>query len=691
MNMSAAAGILCALLAFVPLPTTAHAANPQGTGSHRWTLSTADTAMTIGVDAENHLSIDRLSGPSGWNWTREHSIFPLVSRADVAGVPHTLHWNYRSGSKDSRDGKVTIVFTNADPALELTSTWQARPGPGPIRHTMSIANRSANPVTIYEQESMNVHLAGPASPASVTYINDDGSIPDATGIYHDKLVAGYRKLLPISEKQDFIPYAVVDANGTEGIYIGWEWSVGRLAIAANHAPAGVSFKAGNSDDFKTDLAPGATFAVPPAFIGAYRGDLDDAANSLHKYLYNYSMPATIRKDASYPKVEWNAFAATGQGQGSWKPTEKKYYPLIDEIAPLGFEAVVLDVGWWQGDTKHRPDPPVGDAKYWPSGMLAARDYAHKHGMRFGLYWNGNPSMTTVAGIERREKEAKYLYSKFKIDFYRSDGTDGNVLQTGGYGKGSRAHYPEDQGYWQTKGFYQFLDTMYAEVPNFAYENCSGGGRIKDYGIVKRSFTIQDQDIYHPLDARRAFYDSSYAMHPMQLATLVGSWAAWQASGSVYEFRSASLGAAYWHPDAPNGGNGGPVWSDSQKAEIKKAVTTYKTMIRPLVRTANLYHIFPRPDGKRWDGIEYFDPATKKGAAIIFRPDSAEEHQAIPFQGLASTHQYWVWSEDDSFAPVRKSGADLMRSQLGLHLAKRDSSDILFFQDAALGKPVHSAQ
>ena len=47
--------------------------------------------------------------------------------------------------------------------------------------------------------------------------------------------------------------------------------------------------------------------------------------------------------------------------------------------------------------------------------------------------------------------------------------------------------------------------------------------------------------------------------------------------------------------------------------IKRAVNTYKTKIRPLARTGNLYHVFPRPDDKVWDGVEYFDPAAKKGA------------------------------------------------------------------------------
>ena len=151
-------------------------------------------------------------------------------------------------------------------------------------------------------------------------------------------------------------------------------------------------------------------------------------------------------------------------------------------------------------------------------------------------------MTTTDGRQHRKDDIKYLFEHFQVDYYRSDGTDGNVLQTGAAGPGSRAHHAEDLGYWQTKGFYEVTDWLSANMPDFLYENCSGGGRIKDYGVMKRAIRIQDQDRYYPVDARRAFWDASYALHPMQISTLSGSWAEWQASGSVYEFRSASLGA-----------------------------------------------------------------------------------------------------------------------------------------------------
>jgi hypothetical protein len=659
----------------------------QSKPREKWVLRTDDTRLVVGVSSDQKLCIYELSGPDGWNWTRTPSVFPLLDRVDVAGKQITPAWTFSNGTVDNGDGqKLTIVFTSANPALELRSIWQAHNGPGPVHHSMFIVNKSDKAVTIYEQESLDVHVSGPGKEVSVWTIKDDGSVPDAVGVYHDVLAANFRKNIAFSEDEDYIPFTVIDAGGAQGVYVGWEWSIGRIAISAHNAPAGAHVKAGNSDNFKTDLAAGETFEVPPGFIGAYKGDLDDAANSLHKYLFNHSMPSILREDAGYPKVEWNAFAATGQGQGSWQPTETKYYPLIDDIAPLGFEDVVLDINWWEGDTKHQPHPPVGNSKFWPKGMLSASDYAHQHGMRFGLYWNHNPSMTTLEGIQHREEDAKYLYDKFNVDFYRTDGTNGNVLQTGKPGPGSRAHYAEDVGYWQTKGFYDVIDWLYANVKNYSYENCSGGGRIKDFGVMKRAIKIQDQDRYYPIDSRQAFWDTSYALHPMQIASISGSWADWQATGSVYEFRSASLAAPYWHPDAPNGGNGGPRWSDEQKLQIKHAVETYKTKIRPLVRTANLYHILPRPDDKIWDGMEYFDPVSKKGATYIFRPNNPEDRQVVKLKGLDPKSNYWLSSEEGSVPAHQASGEDLMRTGVAITLPKPFSSDIIFLQDAAMGKP-----
>ena len=153
----------CVALLLAAAVTDAPAAGAAASGAAtRWTLGTADTRLTLGIGADQSLYIYDLSGPDGWNWTAAASRSPCLVgstwRCRVAPK-----WVYHDAVVDGHDGvKLTITFTNAEPAMELKSIWHARPGPGPVRHAMFIANKSGKPVTIYEQESLDVHVAGPA-------------------------------------------------------------------------------------------------------------------------------------------------------------------------------------------------------------------------------------------------------------------------------------------------------------------------------------------------------------------------------------------------------------------------------------------------------------------------------------------------------------------------------------------------
>ena len=135
------------------------------------------------------------------------------------------------------------------------------------------------------------------------------------------------------------------------------------------APDGAYVKAGNGDNFRTDLAAGETFEVPPGFIGAYKGDLDDAANSLHQYWFNHSMPAILRNDAGYPKWDGTPLPRRAKAREAGLRWKAKYYPMIDDIAPLGFEEVVIDVNWWGPEVSLTGDKTRGQKACWPPAIM----------------------------------------------------------------------------------------------------------------------------------------------------------------------------------------------------------------------------------------------------------------------------------------------------------------------------------
>jgi hypothetical protein len=633
-----------------------------------WTLTTDDTRLTLGATAAGELAVRELScSATGANWIATPAAFGLLPHVEVAGQRMTPHVRFVDAAVDESDGqKLTLRFASAAPALEVTSEWHARPGPGPVHHAIHIRNRSTQPVTIGEQPTFDLDLTGAAALWS---FHSDGGTPDPVGVYRRPLAtspAGRRYAVRTAPTGEFIPYVVLESVQRHGVYLGLEWSFGRIetvTLSSGSAPT-VRVRAGNVADLRAELAPGETLAVRPGFIGAYRGDLDDAGNRLRRWLLRYSAPAVLRQDPGYPKVQWNAFGATGKTPGSWDPVEKKYYPLIDDIAPLGFEEVMIDVGWWQGN---EPDSDQAD---WPSGMRKAADYAHQKGLRFGLYWTDNLDMANAAARRQRAERISRLFREYHADSWRSDSTRGAVI---------------GNSFAATRGFYEMVDALARQVPGFQWENCSGGGRIKDFGAMRRAVKIFNSDTYSPLHVRQAFFDSSYAFHPIQIEGHLGSTdGRYRPRGTVgmrYAFRSASLGAPEWFLDAPNGGNGSEPWSQEEKDAVRACVDTYKTKLRPLIREADLYHILPRPDGRNWDGLEYYDPAAGKGVVYLFKPSGAAAAQQIRFKGLDAKQTYRVCFEDASAPPSVQSGGALMEPGLPVKLTGDEVSELIFFEAA----------
>ena len=643
-----------------------------------WTVNTEDTRIILDIKSNDGLWIRYLGDNlQHWNWARAPIEVSAPDTVRLLGRTQVLHWEFAGALPSSHlDQTVTLVFESHNPEMKWLCTFEAQRGPGPVRQRQSLVNLDTSMITMYNQQCLSLNVSPPPGAATLTNISDDAGYPDSVGVYKEPLTKGFSKVFRISDAQDWIPLFFLQSATRQGLYAGWEWSIGQMN--AEKQDTGIMLRAGLGANFKTDLYPRDTFQFPAAYVGAYTGDLDDGGNHLRRYLFNHCIPDMIRNDATYPKVEWNAFAATGKGLGSWDSEEKKYYPLIDDITPLGFEEVVLDIGWWRdyGDPGHI----IVDSADWPHGIAAAAGYAHQHKMRFGLYDNEPELLSGEEGKRERYSDLAYLLTDLHADFYRSDATAGSVLK-GGYGSGQRAHYDEDYAYWGARGFYEVIDSLIKHFKGFGWENCSAGGGIKDYAAVRRMTVIQNQDTYKPLDARRAFYDASYALHPMQLASLTGSFSQWQASGSVYEFRSSSMGAAYWHPDAPNGGNGGPVWSAKQKADVLQAVNTYKQRLRPLIRKADLYHIFQRPDGVVWDGIEYFDPASHLGAVYIFKPDQRSPKRcAVILKGLHPSRRYRLTFEDHTHNTITMVGKQLLTAGIGLSLPDGEASEIMHIEE-----------
>jgi hypothetical protein len=88
----------------------------------------------------------------------------------------------------------------------------------------------------------------------------------------------------------------------------------------------------------------------------------------------------------------------------------------------------------------------------------------------------------------------------------------------------------------------------------------------------------------------------------------------------------------------------------------------------------------------WDGLFYWSPPLRRGLLHICRPESPDGRQTVKLKGLQPDGKYWLWCEDGSIEPGVRSGKELMDRGLAVCLPQPYTSDLIFFQDEALGKP-----
>ena len=610
---------------------------------NQWTLATDDTELRIAVvDDRPVVQWLGIAGDSR-NWLSQSATVPLADKAVAGSAETVLAWRFESGSFDRQAGTLKLLFSSD--MLHTRLYFQAMPGHGPVRQWAEIENRSGAPLTVYVPPCLAVTSIKPDGPAAVWWVNRGGN--DARtqgGTFTEPLVKGLTKSLPMgSNGANPIPWMALQVGQERGLYVGWEYS-GSGQLQANAGREGTTL------DVRFLLAEprlpipvGQTLRIPPAFIGCYQGDVDDGSYCLHRF-YLEKLRPPMPKDCPDPLLTYNIFF-----KGDNEERLMTHLKLAHEF---GFEAFVVDAIWFPGAWETYRGPWIWDLKRYPNGVKPFEEFCHSHGMKFGQWvaWGHN--------FDQAEALTQRIVAENKLDYFKHD-LDG--LIPGG-------------GYDGTLGYYKVQQSLSKTYPELILENCCGGGTIKDFGAMSRAHYVVTTDVLSSLPDRMGIYDSTFAFPPLVLQNY--TWLNDDKPGT-YLWRSGMMGA--WVIDVP------PLPEHAES--IKKSVQVYKSWIRPILRDCKVHHILPRPDGKHWDGLFYWGPKLTKGILFIFRPQSDEARQVVRLKGLESKRQYWVWSEDGSIQPGMKTGKDLMEIGLEIHLPTPNSSDLVFVQDAKLGKPV----
>jgi hypothetical protein len=114
--------------------------------------------------------------------------------------------------------------------------------------------------------------------------------------------------------------------------------------------------------------------------------------------------------------------------------------------------------------------------------------------------------------------------------------------------------------------------------------------------------------------------------------------------------------------------------------MKKHFLLYKAKQAPILRGADVYHILPMPDGKNWDGLEYFNTSIRKGSVFLFKPtDMGGDSKVIKLKGLDRETAYSLTFQDRPEQNITKTGAFLMDTGLSVTMAGKYVSEIIWIE------------
>jgi hypothetical protein len=711
--------------------------------SGQTSLRSGDTSIIIAAGQHAPRILELCAGANNcWehNTPNTHADDTLIDHLEVEDHTIPLVWNWNQAASTTSPRHVQFVYDStfaansgiASQHLRLTWDWYVRgPGTSPFEHAITIQNQSSRGLWLPLQPSAQLNWSVPLGASLENFWVEKGAGgPSSEGVHQIDIHDGYLWTGTSStyahpapgEPREIIPFTLVNRSDGIGFYLGIEFS-GRTQITLARRSNELNISAGLNPQpgpFKTHLAPGASFQAPPVFLGAFRGNPDTVANLLHRWVRAVlNNPVTVR-DPHYPLIVNNSW---GSGMAI---NDAQARAMIRDSADLGFEMFHLDAGWFRGVGDWQPDP----VKF-PQGLAPIADYAHAHGLRFGLWMDWaqagfddspgavsirNPHfhdwLTTDAPTNWKPLDpfkgvtmdigdpAVHDWAKSEIDRVVRDyhldmlEHDGYVVAQGC----DRTDHPhaapdpkhmrqyEDSGflwvcsanstdvsYHATQSYYDIYTKLRQEDPRLLLEICNDGGRMVDFGSAAHGDYFSISDAYDPLSNRRAFYDSSYVLPPAMLETYVEKWPAPRIENLLYVLRSGMMGWFTLMLDTT-------AWTPEQHQAAKQALTLYKSKLRPFIREADLYHVSARPDGLHWDGMEYFNPAKRQGALFAFRGSlPGETSHSFRLTGLTPTKTYRLSFNDHSSPDRIESGSALMSKGLTVNLQLPESSEIVFIQ------------
>ena len=658
---------------------------------------------------------------------------PVAVEVNKATIP--LTWQHKRKLDREEEHRLVVVYESLQPHLRLSWEWEARANFGPVEHRITVENLSGEEIWLPMIDSLRLDFeTSEKTELRNFYVEKGAGTPSLQGTHLDSMAQGYHWTGTSStyahpsdsEAREIIPaeFVFTTTPSQQGWYAGIEFS-GRTRIMLERSGVSVRTVLGLNPEpgpFRTRLSPGGSFQTPTVFLGALTGGPDGAGNQLRRWVRAVLGNPLTWKDDHYPLTVNNSW---GSGM---QVDEQLALRMVGESKDLGLEMFHIDAGWFRGVGDWYPDP-----KKFPHGLAPIADEAHKRGLRFGIWvdWTQAALDTEPGALNVRDpkvrdwmvtdlppdwkpeefkgqtvdlgvpavhdylrKEVKRIVEDYHLDMLEHDG----YLVAQGCMREDHPHAPPnrstakvshewgsqfvlssnstDVSYHAVRAYYDIYAQTRREHPGLLFEICNDGGRMVDFGSAAHGDYFSITDSYDPLSNRRAFFDTSYVLPAAMLESYVEKWPTPHPGNFLYMLRSGMMGWVTIMLDTT-------AWSAEQHETARQAIALYKEKLRPLIRDAQLYHVSERPDGVRWDGIEYWDPARRQGVVFAFRGTVRDEaeHRFV-LAGLDAAKRYHLHFQDGSAPDRIMTGSEMMGTGLTVRLSNPLSSELIFLSDPA---------
>ena len=671
------------------------------------------------------------SGKPSREWKNTSlEVLPYTVEKDGSAIKVT--WKLNPNSSHSDEKSVEFVYESAEPHLRLHWIWEARAGFGALEHRVVIENLSGHELWLPMVDSLTADWKIQAiDKLREFHVEKGADTPSKEGTHLSTVSDGYAWTgrsgtyahPEAGEAREIIPgeFVYTDDDAGAGWFAGIEFS-GRTRVHLERHGDKLSTVLGLDPEpgpYRTRLEIGGSFETPQVFLGAFRGGPDGAGNQLRPWVRAVLGNPQAWKDPQYPVMVNNSW---GSGM---QVDEALSLRMIRDSKELGLEMFHIDAGWFRGVGDWYPNPTK-----FPHGLAAIADEAHKQGLRFGIWvdWTQAALDTEPGALNVRDPKVKDwlvndLPADWKPEEFKGQTIDIGVPGAREYARGevkrivedyhldmlehdgylvaegctrddhphappimSTMHKTHDSGfdfslgsnstdvsYHAVRAYYDIYAQLRREHPGLLLEICNDGGRMVDFGSAAHGDYFSITDSYDPLSNRRAFYDTSYVLPAAMLESYVEKWPVPTIDNFRYMLRSGMMGWTTIMLDTTQ-------WNAEQHTAAKEAIALYKEQLRPLIRDAMLYHVSDRPDGIRWDGIEYWDPARRKGVLFAFRGTTTDEvRHAFVLKGPEPGRRYRLHYQDGSSPDVEISGSALTKSGVPVSLASPLSSELVFIE------------